>query len=388
MKTSLHVLILSLLLIVFSNELIGQNICDQYLATMKNLNQESQKKRSFRMTSQINGDKNINYTESDTLGRIHFWGNVGSLKIESYFADGKRYSKIQSSYITDDEWTYQDVNTTGTNTNKSLDPLKSNTQVADCQFIGEEKIKSKNCKILTFTILKNMPKRNGIDSFLMEMTAKTWYCAEDSLVYKYEFNMSTERLSQTIKSTIEYDVPVKINIPKNAKYQEPQKIMVTQQTQDTLKSQPTSSTTIATTVTDSNQTKANIAVKENNTTKDIVSIPDSSSTKDSSQVYTNLDQIPEYAEGMPALFKYISSNINYPQEARKAGASGTVYVGFIVETDGRLTNVHIKRGVREDIDSEAKRIVESMSGTWKPGKINGKDVRSAYTLPLKFELHE
>lgn len=370
MKTS-HVIILFLFL--FSTELIGQSVCDQFIATMKKDYNSSAKKRTFRMTTQISGDTHINYTEYDTLGRIHFWGNVGSLKIESYYADGKRYSKIQSNYILDDEWTYQDVQINDSTTNKYSEPFRKDIQNTVCQLIGEEIIKKKNYKILAYTIRKNMPKRNGVDSFLMEMNVKTWFNPVDSLVLKHEYEMTTERLAQTIKSTFEYDVPVKIDIPKNAKYEETRKVMLTQNQFESNKTEiPTTQKPID-------------SIK--NTTYTQPSI-NSSQSKDSLLAEVQLDQSPEYKEGSLALYKYISNNMHYPEEARKSGTSGTVYVSFFVEIDGKLTNIQIKRGLHKDIDSEAKRIVESMSGTWKAGKINGKEVRAPYTLPLKFELQE
>lgn len=371
MKTS-HVIILFLLL--FSTALIGQSVCDQFIATMKENNRSTAKKRTFRMTSQISGDTHINYTEYDTLGRIHFWGNVGSLKIESYYANGKRYSKIQSNYIQDDEWTYQDVQINDSTTNRFSEPFRKDLQNIDCQLIGEETIKKKNYKILAYTIRKNMPKRNGLDSFLMEMNVKTWFNPVDSLVLKHEYEMTTERLAQTIKSSFEYDVPVKIDIPKNAKYEEPRKIMLAQNRTDTSKVQTAS---------------AQIPIDSSKTrTAHAEASIDSSRATDSLLTAVQLDQAPEYKEGSLALYKYISNNMHYPEEARKSGTSGTVYVSFFVEIDGKLTNIQIKRGLREDMDSEAKRIVESMSGTWKAGKINGKEVRAPYTLPLKFELQE
>lgn len=374
MKTFYTLLIL---LLGFMSPLIGQSVCDQYIAMLKKPNTSPQKKRAFRMTTQISGDPHINYTEYDTFGRIHFWGHVGSLKIESFYADGKRYSKIQSDYIKDDEWTFQEVQTKDSSATKWAETLRNDAQNIDCQLIGEEKIKSKTYKILAYTIQKNMPKRNGVDSFLMDMKVKTWFCVEDSSVYKYAYETTTERLTQTIKSTLEYDVPVKIDIPKNAKQEEQRKIMLTQNPPDSIKKE------IKLVKTDS------IKIGLKSIQKPVtISQTDSSQTKDTATIYTVFDQTPEYKDGMAALLTYISNNMHYPEDARKAGIDGTVHVGFVVEMDGKLSNIHIKRGLREDIDAEAKRIIESMSGAWKTGKVNGKEVRSAYTLPLKFELRE
>ena len=65
---------------------------------------------------------------------------------------------------------------------------------------------------------------------------------------------------------------------------------------------------------------------------------------------------------------------------------GTVYVGFVVKIDGRITDVTVKRGLSPDLNAEAICVVKSMSGLWKPGKQSGKFVSVAYTLPIKFTL--
>ncbi|MBL7814665.1 MAG: energy transducer TonB [Saprospiraceae bacterium] len=356
------------------NRAYGQSVCDHYFEALKKTTQNKTLKRSFKISSQINGDKNINYTESDVEGRVHFWGNVGSLRIESYFADGKRYSKIQSPFIQDDEWTYQEINSSDSSRSKSFEAQVLEAQSIDCQLIGEQKIKNKLCQILSYSIQKNMPKRSGVDSFLMEMKVKTWFCPTDSLVYKHEYDVTTERLTQTVKSILEYDVPVKIQLPNNAKFEPPIKVMttVTPTTVNVQKEVIATNDTLAPT--------ANIEKIEKK--------PNIDSTYARDSIFTSVDQYPEYKDGIAGLSRYISSNIHYPEEARKAGVSGTVNVAFVVELDGKLTDIHIKKGLREDIDTEAKRLIESMTGAWKPAKLNGKDVRAIYSLPLKFEMRE
>ncbi len=127
-------------------------------------------------------------------------------------------------------------------------------------------------------------------------------------------------------------------------------------------------------------------------------------------VFTVVEQSPEFPQGIPALYKFLGENIKYPKSARDAGGQGTVYVGFIVETDGAITNVNIKRdapviihetitiiesnGVKGNkivektdysLGKEAVRVIWMMP-KWKPGKQDGKAVRVAYTLPIKFKL--
>jgi len=64
---------------------------------------------------------------------------------------------------------------------------------------------------------------------------------------------------------------------------------------------------------------------------------------------------------------------------------GKVYVSFIVEKDGRITNIEIQRGVSDDLNKEAKRVVRNMPD-WTPGESSGKRVRTKCSLPINFEI--
>ena len=93
---------------------------------------------------------------------------------------------------------------------------------------------------------------------------------------------------------------------------------------------------------------------------------------------------PEFIGGYKAMFEFLKENLKYPKHARDC--EGTVYVGFVVKTDGNLTDVNVKRGLHPDIDDEAVRVVKMMSGKWKPGMQSGKPISVAYTIPIKFRL--
>jgi protein TonB len=82
---------------------------------------------------------------------------------------------------------------------------------------------------------------------------------------------------------------------------------------------------------------------------------------------------------------YLTSNIRYPEQARELDIQGTVFIEFVVEKDGSITNVVVKRGIGGGCDEEAVRVVKSMP-KWKPGKQRGKPVRVRYTLPVRFQL--
>ena len=83
--------------------------------------------------------------------------------------------------------------------------------------------------------------------------------------------------------------------------------------------------------------------------------------------------------------QFISEHIQYPQIDKEMGNQGRVYLEFIVEKDGSLSNIKVLRGVSKSIDREAKRIVRLMPN-WKPGESQGKIVRTKMRLPITFRL--
>ena len=93
----------------------------------------------------------------------------------------------------------------------------------------------------------------------------------------------------------------------------------------------------------------------------------------------------EFIGGPQALSKYISSNIQYPVTSIEMNEQGKVYLSFVVEPDGSITNVAVERGVSPDLDREAKRVVRSMPN-WKPGESKGKKSRTRCRLPINFQL--
>ena len=102
-------------------------------------------------------------------------------------------------------------------------------------------------------------------------------------------------------------------------------------------------------------------------------------------VYSIVEEMPEYPGGMDKLVEYLSQNIKYPQQAIEKGIEGKVFVSFIVEKDGSVSNVQVQRSLGGGCDEEAVRVVKAMP-KWKPGKQRGKTVRVSYTLPVNFKL--
>ncbi|MBB6611162.1 TonB family protein [Pontibacter sp. Tf4] len=104
------------------------------------------------------------------------------------------------------------------------------------------------------------------------------------------------------------------------------------------------------------------------------------------QPFMYVEQMPVFEGGEVELQKYIAKNLRYPETTREAGKTGLVVATFIVEPDGQLSDIGILKGLDEAADTEVKRILETMSGKWLPGRQNGKAVQVRYTLPVRFSL--
>lgn len=108
-------------------------------------------------------------------------------------------------------------------------------------------------------------------------------------------------------------------------------------------------------------------------------------TKKNNMVFDVVEVMPQFPGGQIAMLKYIMENIKYPEQAMKEGIQGRVAVSFIVEKDGRVSNVRLLHSVQSALDKEAIRVVKSMP-KWTPGKHNGKPVRVRFNLPVMFKL--
>lgn len=105
------------------------------------------------------------------------------------------------------------------------------------------------------------------------------------------------------------------------------------------------------------------------------------------EIFTIVEQMPEFPGGQSALLKYLSSNIQYPEVCRKMGVEGKVFIKFVVNKDGIINDVAVLRGVPDCnlLEKEAMRVVKSMP-KWAPGKQLGKAVNVYFTLPVSFKL--
>jgi len=103
-------------------------------------------------------------------------------------------------------------------------------------------------------------------------------------------------------------------------------------------------------------------------------------------VYTTgtIEVMPAFPGGEAAWQKFLQKHLRYPPQAIDAGISGKVFISFIVETDGHLTDITLVRGVGYGLDDEAIRVL-NIAPKWTPGIQNGHKVRVRYTMPFNFQ---
>lgn len=102
-------------------------------------------------------------------------------------------------------------------------------------------------------------------------------------------------------------------------------------------------------------------------------------------VFETAEVNPQFPGGQEAFARFIRKNLNYPGRAAELGIGGRVYVSFIVEKDGKVTDVALVRGIGYGCDEEALRVLKK-APAWIPGMQNGRNVRVRFTVPLHFSV--
>jgi protein TonB len=108
--------------------------------------------------------------------------------------------------------------------------------------------------------------------------------------------------------------------------------------------------------------------------------------EDDEEVFMVVENMPEFPGGDLGLMKYIQKNVKYPPIAKEYNITGKVYISFVVDRSGSVTNVKVVRGVDKNLDAEAVRVIKSLP-KYKPGKQRGKPVRVMFTVPINFTLN-
>lgn len=127
-----------------------------------------------------------------------------------------------------------------------------------------------------------------------------------------------------------------------------------------------------------------VDVKEETVIKEIV-ISDAPVEEKADAIFDVVENAPNPPGGMEGWNKYLSNNLKYPTQARRMGIEGTVYVVFVVNTDGTIQDVDVLRGIGGGCDEEAIRVVKA-APKWEPGKQRGRPVRVRMRLPIRFKL--
>jgi protein TonB len=101
--------------------------------------------------------------------------------------------------------------------------------------------------------------------------------------------------------------------------------------------------------------------------------------------FTIVEQMPTFGDGN--YMTYLQKNIKYPPKAAQAEIQGTVYVSFVVNSDGRVSDAKLLKGIGFGCDEEALRVISNMP-PWNPGKQGGRPVKVRMSVPVKFKLAE
>ena len=120
-----------------------------------------------------------------------------------------------------------------------------------------------------------------------------------------------------------------------------------------------------------------------------ISIEESDSTNNSeiTDIYSYVEEMPQFPGGDEAKLKFLQENLKFPKSTLNNGIRGTIYISFVVEKDGNISNIRILRGLQQEIDEEVMRVVQSFP-KWKPGKQRGRNVRVNFNMPIKINASE
>ena len=103
------------------------------------------------------------------------------------------------------------------------------------------------------------------------------------------------------------------------------------------------------------------------------------------EIFTIVEDQPAPKGGMAAFYEYVGKKLKYPAQARRMGIEGKVFVEFVVDKDGTITNVKAIKGIGAGCDEEAIRVIQA-SPKWNPGKQRGRPVKVRMILPITFKL--
>ena len=114
-------------------------------------------------------------------------------------------------------------------------------------------------------------------------------------------------------------------------------------------------------------------------------VPDEGQTTPSDQVFTVVEQMPQFDGGPDAWNNFLQNELNYPEEARRSGIEGKVFASFVVQPDGTLTDITLIRGIGGGCDEEVVRLLAA-SPAWTPGVQRGRQVPTRMSIAITFKI--
>jgi len=131
--------------------------------------------------------------------------------------------------------------------------------------------------------------------------------------------------------------------------------------------------------------------QDGNTTTDIIVEPGNDkgvvAEPEKDQIFTAVEIQAAFPGGFEKLSKFLQNNLKYPKAAQRANVKGKVFLSFVVNSQGKISDIKVLKGIGFGCDEEAVRVVQSMPA-WTPGKQGGRSVSSRFTLPISFTLQE
>ena len=109
-------------------------------------------------------------------------------------------------------------------------------------------------------------------------------------------------------------------------------------------------------------------------------------SKDENDVYNIVDERAIPPGGIEKFYQYVGSELRYPAQARRLGVEGKVFVEFIIQTDGSVTDARVVKGIGAGCDEAARNVIAS-SAKWTPGKNKGVIVKQRMVMPVSFALN-
>jgi protein TonB len=133
------------------------------------------------------------------------------------------------------------------------------------------------------------------------------------------------------------------------------------------------------------QENLNIDLDNESPRIEVASVAVAEAEEEVDEIFTIVEESAMPNGGMPAFYKYLVDNMRYPAQARRLGVEGKVTLSFVVDKNGKISEVTVLRGIGSGCDEEAVRVMQN-APSWKPGKQRGKAVKQRCIMPLSFKM--